>query len=614
MLFLSLCLLLFPLIKAQDCLLQVPNDPLNSGLFQPWFLSTKPGSPLPCSQTIPNAAVFVEATILDITTGNLFIYNPLVLDINTTPAVPINIAVLPANNVVMLNIGANGNSVTLITTINSSYGPYGAPTDSMKIGRCINGFSNNDIFGQVAYCNGFQFYQIVFQMIAKNNIALTPLGLSLSGLSCPTTRSFAIIDQDQSDNVVSSYLLTSNEQVAQDTPANRANLNVVRVLSNGSDNRLIDKFIDAAIGCMPLLAPDLFDNAIMKSSQTLNEIHAYAFQVQPTALVPYFDPMVLTKGKPNIIKLNLYRVSVGQPPLLDLNVTNEMIFYCNSMIAIAPQFLKSHYNLLFNYPSPDATGNNLVNFLANRFFNSWINLKCDVFTGLPSPIQVILDINGTAIGNNLLSMRNLFSINFFCGYSFNNLDCNMPCPQGVNSECKNNQVCFQDSRNICSINSPSTSFVPPTVVTTLPTILPTTLPTILPTTLPTTSFLSTLSSLSTNAPTTVTTSSPSLTSSILTNTNFCGQTYNNLNCNAPCPSGLNSECQFTVDTCYVDSTNMCRVTTTTPLIVSTSSPIDMTTNNTTNTTNSVQSQGERKDELSTKLLLLLYFLISLFLS
>ena len=84
------------LTTAQDCLLEVPNDPLNTGLFKPWFVSTAPGSAFPCSQLIQGSEVFVEATITDLATCELFVYSPLVIDAGTTPAFPILPAILPA--------------------------------------------------------------------------------------------------------------------------------------------------------------------------------------------------------------------------------------------------------------------------------------------------------------------------------------------------------------------------------------------------------------------------------------------------------------------------------------------------------------------------------------
>ena len=62
------------IVFSQDCNLLVPNNALSSGLFKPWFVSTNANSQSLCSQLNPKTSVFVEATILDIDTGNFFVY------------------------------------------------------------------------------------------------------------------------------------------------------------------------------------------------------------------------------------------------------------------------------------------------------------------------------------------------------------------------------------------------------------------------------------------------------------------------------------------------------------------------------------------------------------
>ena len=496
---------MLPNIFGQDCLLQVPNDPLNTGLFQPWFVSTAPGSPLPCSQLIKTSAVFVEATILDIATGKLFVYNPLTVDVGAQPALPIVVATLPVKNVVIINIGANGNSVTLTASpLTSQYQP-----NSLVMGQCVNGFKES-IFGQVAYCNGPQFFQQVNNLIATGLIVVPPLQNSLLGDICPTTRSFAVVDQDQSDNILTEYLITATNQVAQNTPANKlcVNWNAVAntdLVGNGSDNRLLDKFIAVAIGCAPFQAPDLANPTILKSSLALNEIQANLNDPNSpdTALVAINNPMVLVNGQPSIDKINAYRLGVNQPPLLinQFNVTQNTIAYCNSLARIAIPFYMLHINELTNFASPDATGNNLLNFLCNRFANSWVNLNCQMFTGVPSAITVTI-VNNTAIANNLLTLPSITPVptiprtstvpgvstastvpgastastvpgastasrastpsttprgspESFCGYIYNNLTCSELCL--TNLDCLNGKTCYIAGAGICDLNTNSTN-------------------------------------------------------------------------------------------------------------------------------------------------------------
>ena len=570
-------MLLSSFIYSQDCLLQVPNDPLNTGLFKPWFLSTNPISQLPCSQAIIGSEVFVEATIFDITNNSFFVYNPLVVDMGTVPAIPINVGALPQNNIVVIHIGSNGNSVTLTPTIDINN------INSLFNGNCINGLVNS-VFGQVAYCNAFNFFNQVNQNINNGLLIIPPIGNTILGDICPTIRSFSVVDQDQSDNVITQYILTTNNIVAQDTDANRAILNILRILTNGSDNRLLEKFIDVAVGCKPFTAADLIDPCCtFRTSMALNEIQANLNSpaLITTALVPSIDPMTLLNGMQCLQKTNLYRIGVNQPPLAALNDTINMN-YCTQMSIKAVEFFILHQNELLNTPSPVNNANNLLNFLANRFFNSWTNLNCQILTGLPSPITVTI-VNNTVISNNL----------------------------------------------IANITTAIPTTIPTTVPTTIPTTIPTSIPTIIPTTIPTQTlstsinWYTTISNIpvittsgifpgtlpmttmatssynvnitSSGAPTTSgsnTTSNgtPTMTSSNMTSssaittpttsitsipminitdipminiTYVCGISINNVNCSMPCFNGLNSDCISANFTCF-NVTNMCNVTT--PLI------------------------------------------------
>jgi hypothetical protein len=502
-------------VVSQDCLLKVPKDPLNNGLFQPWFLSTNPISTLPCSQTIPGSEVFVEATIFDYKNNKFFVYNPLVIDAGTTPALPPLIAPLPEYSIVVIHIGANGKTVTLTDTYNS-----------LLLGNCVNGIIGS-VFGQFAYCNAFNFFNKVNKNIANGYLIIPPIGNTLLGDICPTTRSFTIVDQDQSDNVITQYLLTTNCQVAQDTNQNRATLNVKTILKNGSDNRLVAEFIDVAVGCVPFMAPDLVDTCCtMRPSMALNEIQANLLSLTAitTALIPSIDPMTLHNGIECLEKVNLYRIGVNQPPLISLNRQNN-INYCLQMAnAIVPFYILHQTNLQLQ-PSPDNTANNLLNFLANRFVNSWTNLNAQNLTGNPSPITVVIE-NNMVISNNLNTIQTttlpptltttltptltttltptltttltptttpLQYINL-CGNSFNNVNCSEPCPNGLNNECKtNNFTCFSvpNQMTICNVF------------------------------------------------------------------NFCGNVFNNLSCTESCPLGSNSECKTPEFFCFKDVQKTC---------------------------------------------------------
>lgn len=136
--------------------------------------------------------------------------------------------VLPKNAIVGLWFGANANSVTL--------------TGDIK--NCVNGLSSKDIFGQVAFCNAEKFFSAVHAADKDGKAAvIPPIGTDIHGRPCPTARFFGIIDQDQSDNVVTTYL-QKGKKFAQATKANRKALKMAKEISNGSDNALVAALID----------------------------------------------------------------------------------------------------------------------------------------------------------------------------------------------------------------------------------------------------------------------------------------------------------------------------------------------------------------------------------
>ncbi len=117
---------------------------------------------------------------------------------------------LPQGAIVALWFGSNGNILTL-----------GGSGGSSQQGHCTNGVDGS-IFGQFSYCNAQAFFQAANAAIAAGTLAPPQLGTATDGLPCPTVHDFSIVDQDQSDNVTTTYLVTASGQVAQDTKANAA--------------------------------------------------------------------------------------------------------------------------------------------------------------------------------------------------------------------------------------------------------------------------------------------------------------------------------------------------------------------------------------------------------
>jgi len=221
-----------------------------------------------------------------------------------------------------------------------------------------------------------------------------------TGHACPNVRNFDMVDQEQNDNVTPNYLFDpATGQTAQDSAANEATLTGAQKLVNGSDNALIDDFLDPAFGCTPFMAPDLGNNNTPATSQALDELLAARYQPRVAALVPENDEMTLDgHGHLDPAKANLYRAEVGQPPISAQNDKNDSpANYCQNMVNIQTPFLAANQALLATGATPvPAVGENLLTFMANRLNMSFTNLGCQNF-GLTNPVTVVLDGNGAAM-------------------------------------------------------------------------------------------------------------------------------------------------------------------------------------------------------------------------
>jgi hypothetical protein len=387
-----------------NCDIIVPANPLSAkGLATPYQLTGPDGmSPAQSGCTMTNAGAlgaFVQATILNTQTGQLYVYNPLVITQGTTPAVAPTVPKLPAHYVATIDFGFNG---TVLTQV-------GATGNALGQGNCVNGQAGT-AFGQVSFCNGANFFNQAFQLERQGKVKVPAVGTSAkmvatggklgTGTTCPTVRNFLMVDQDQSDNVTSVYLLNpATGQTAQDTTANAGNLTGATPLTNGSDNALIDAFLDPTLGCTPFTAPDLGNNNQPATSQALDELSAAKNPAAITALVPENDEMTLDgQGNMDAAKTDLYRAQVGQPPVSPANnKANSPAMYCQNMINIQTPFLQANQALLATGETPvPATGNNLLTFMANRLNMSFTNLGCQDF-GLTNPVNVTLDGNGVAV-------------------------------------------------------------------------------------------------------------------------------------------------------------------------------------------------------------------------
>jgi len=386
-----------------NCDIIVPANPLSAqGLATPYQLTGPAGtSPAASGCTMTNSVnlgAFVQATILDPRTGRLFVYNPLVITQGTTPAAAPVVPRLPRHAIVTIDFGFNGTNLTQV----------GATPNALQQGNCVNGLGS--IFGQVSFCNGINFFNAALRLMRAGLVHVPAAGRSAkivptagaigTGNGCPVVRNFDMVDQDPSDNVTTVYLLNpATGQTAQDTAANEANMTGNQALSNGSDNALIDRFLDPAFGCAPFTAPDLANNGAPATSQALDELLATRSQPRVAAFVPENDEMVLdANGQLDPAKTNLYRAELGQPLISRFTeATSSPANFCQNMVNIQTPFLAANQALLATGPTPVPTvGENLLTFLANRLNMSFTNLGCQNF-GLTNPVTVVLDGAGAAM-------------------------------------------------------------------------------------------------------------------------------------------------------------------------------------------------------------------------
>jgi len=395
-----------------SCDIIVPAHPLTArGLATPYQLTGADGmSPGQSGCTMTNAAnlgAFVQATILNPRTGQMYVYDPLVITQGTTPAVWPTVPTLPRNAIVTIDFGFNGTNLTQVGA-----GPY-----TLQNANCVNGTADS-IFGQVSFCNGINFFNAAHLLEREGRLRvpwegasgkIVPTGGRLgTGEDCPVTQNFDMVDQDPSDNVTTEYLLNpATGQTAQDTMSNESNIPGSTLLLNGSDNTLLDLFIDPVLGCTPFQVPDLADNGMPTSSQALDELLSEKNEPAIPALVPDNDEMTLNgAGAFDTAKTDLYRAELGQTPVnRSNNQFDSPAMYCQNMVNIQTPFLAANAALLSTGQAPvTAVGNNLFTFMANRLSMSFTNLGCQNF-GLTNPVTVTLDGNGAAIAATFNTTR-----------------------------------------------------------------------------------------------------------------------------------------------------------------------------------------------------------------
>ena len=362
-----------------NCTVTVPNRPLTAtGLATPWELGDG------CTWANGGTeGVFIDATILA-PNGQLQVYNPLVITQGTTPEVAPTPPTIARGSQVILSVGYNGNALALVGR-------------GARQGNCLDALGNS-LVNQTPQCNAANFYRMANFEIARGLLKIPAAGTGKDGQACQTARDFALIDQDQSDNAVASYLFNpATGQTSQATAANAANLTQDTAETNGSDNGLLDKFVDPALGCTPFTAPNPTNPAGASASQALNELSARQNQKGTIALLPVNNPQLLVGGQFSLAKTNMYRIETDMPLLpFNTNLARNAAQYCQDMVNLAPARLKLDAPMETGTASPvPDLGNNLATFLAARLSGSFDNLNCKNY-GLTNPVTLTTDANGVA--------------------------------------------------------------------------------------------------------------------------------------------------------------------------------------------------------------------------
>ena len=371
-----------------NCTIIVPDAPLTAaGLATPYQLTATTPADGECHEGNGTSSAFVQAAIFDPATGQISIYNPLVIDQNSAPAVAPVVPTLPDNAIVALWFGFDGNNLV----------QQGASPGVLEANGCVNGVRNN-VFGQYSYCNAPAFFKAANRAIRRGKLRVPRLGLASDGRRCPTVRDFFIVDQDQSDNLPMTYLISAGGQLAQNTAASVLALPGASVLGNPSDNGLVDRFLDPDMGCTPWKVADLADPGQQAPGLALNELQARAHQRSPVALIPAGDPMAANADESvNLAKVNAYRRGVDQPEVRSYWQA-DTARYCRQMLRLAPARLLLDEKLLLSKPSPlTDVANSMFTFMAQRFAASYDILGCADLVNIPDPVSFAQDKSGVVI-------------------------------------------------------------------------------------------------------------------------------------------------------------------------------------------------------------------------
>jgi hypothetical protein len=303
----------------------------------------------------------------------------------TDPAVDPPVPALPAGAVVEISVGFNGDELTLADRNGGR---------DIAEAHCVNGLPGS-IFGQEIFCNAPALFAAAGGKVAFPGRETSPD----DGRPCPTTESWEIVDQDQSDNTTTNYLV-AGARTAQNTVANQRRLGGA-VIGNGSDNNLYARFYAPATHCQAPLATDVTDpsHPVQSTTSALLSLYARSVDDPLPALIPLGDPFTQLDGRPSLTKTNLYRDQVDQPRAATRAAASTAT-YCRNLLEVGLVKVELDRPFLEAFGSSPDSGisSDLHLFILNRFMESWDNLACERRIGIPNPVTVTTDAGGRVIG------------------------------------------------------------------------------------------------------------------------------------------------------------------------------------------------------------------------
>ncbi|MGH7868973.1 MAG: hypothetical protein ACREP9_15385, partial [Candidatus Dormibacteraceae bacterium] len=240
-------------------------------------------------------------------------------------------------------------------------------------------------FPKAVFCNADGFYKAANQAVAAGKLKIPSPGQAKDGKSCSTIRDYSVVGRNDSASTTVTYLVTQDGKTASNTPQNKAMLPAVSTQSDsGADGLLVGR-LDAAMGCHPWTVQDLADPTMSESAAALDQLQAAAYPPAMVALVPGGDP-----GGLDLAHLNVERAALDQPAVDSLDKASPEA-YCHGLLEAGLPGVAGGQPLLSPAASPaPSQADNLFNYMAMRWQNSYAGLGCEKKLNMKSPLQLTM--------------------------------------------------------------------------------------------------------------------------------------------------------------------------------------------------------------------------------